>query len=269
VAFWDNLQSIFKIDFSRFRSLKLISDNTVNTTVIQKQTNVTINISDKSLGQNEAKLLKQALRAAVEEENHLLIAEEASSQLEDIETVDSSGESKELLSYFRDKLPEEDIKILRASLYLKYSHDKNDHKNTHKLKMDIRNRYGDRGGKIANLCTAGYFEKVIKPLYEEMKKQEDFSLDKFKQRYDVLVMQSPQAVFVSFTMSKAELKETITRKITHNKRYGVNYLNLHGIGEENVNKIIQTLEDKEISKLLSGLPEIENDQHVIRVKILF
>ncbi len=168
-------------------------------------------------------------------------------------------EYRDSTAYFIDKLPGEDILILKASLYLKWVLSQN--MKTDRLKQDIVERYGVRGKNISNLCTAGYFETVIKPLFEEMKLSPGFTVEKFLQVYEEIVTHYPFAIFIHRHMNSKTVEILIKKKIEDMEKYGISSLNIHGIGKYNV-RIIK----KAIRKLKGGVTfteKIELREHII------
>ena len=136
-----------------------------------------------------------------------------------------------------------------------------------KLKSDIVNKYGGRGRNICNLYSAGYFDSQIKPLYEEMITQPDFSPKDFEEAYERIVTESPYAVFISASMTNPEAEKEVRERMVIAKKYGIKYLNIHGIGQANVNKITHVLEN--LRSELSLPEEIIRQGSVIAVKIQF
>ena len=139
--------------------------------------------------------------------------------------------------------------------------------NVSNLKDDIVTRYGDRGRNICNLCSAGYFTSQIKPLYEEMYSQPDFSLNKFLAIYEIIVTESPYAFFINSWMSDKQAMDEVLKRMEVSRRYGIKYLNIHGIGRENTEKIATLL--KELAPQLTQTPEITRGERFIAVKIWF
>lgn len=265
MAWWDSLLGLFpKLkDFKGEVKLTCLSGN--KTTIINNDNRkiFQININDtRTIDQSH---IKDAIRKAVQNNNDLLIEDESEKTLKAITASEESNNN--ILNYFYGKIPSGDYSILRAALFLKSQFD--DGKPVDRLKRDIVDKYGERGKNISNLCTAGYFETVIKPLYEEMVKTTDDPSTKFIETYEVIIAQYPFAIFVNKMMSVDELKKVILGKITRNKKYGINYLRIHGIGEDNVRKISQILTDKDIQKEFSALPEINSGQTFFNVKICF
>ena len=139
-----------------------------------------------------------------------------------------------IIEYFNDKIPTEDLYALKASVYIKKVSDEGG--NIRSLKQDLRNRYGQRGINISNLYSAGYFESWIKPMYENSPDQEVFM-----KTYSLVVEQSPFAIFVHADMPVVEIKRQVQEKINESRQYGIKICNVHGIGEDNVVKIVNSL----------------------------
>ncbi len=132
------------------------------------------------------------------------------------------------LEFFKSILSNSDWEALRASLFLR-----GEFKNGNpvsSLKHDIIYRFGERGNVIANLCTAGYFEETMVPLY-------NYSHVEFHKYYDLAVERGITTLFVSRSTSPEEISREIERKIKTGKAYGQKKFHIHGIGKKNTEKI--------------------------------
>lgn len=264
----NNLQSIFKVDLSGLKKfqnkVKIIFQANNN------NKNITINgpviiIDPNTLDKNKINRVQEIIRNAVNIEQIPILQDDTQKLLEDFKHIDSESVSQNLIAYFKGKIPAIDIEALRQSIYVKAVSDRGE--NIQKLKWDITARYGNRGKNICNLYSAGYFISQIKPMYDEMLSQPDFSPNDFNIAYDRIVNESPYAVFINREMSNQNVEQEVRNRINIAKNYGIRYLNIHGIGEENVDKIIYILE-----KLKSDFPlpqEIKRQGNVIVVKIQF
>lgn len=176
------------------------------------------------------------------------------------------SENQKLIDYYADKLPVGDLVILKASLYLKSVLNKGGE--TISIKNDIAKRFGARGRNISNLCSANYFNTVIKTVYESMAEAEDFKKEMFWKEYNFIVDIYPFAVFVNIGMGEKEIKKTILEKIKWNKKYDHHELNIHGIGKININKITNVL--KEIEKEFDIKDKTVNlERGIIVIKLVF
>lgn len=261
----DKLSSIFHFDFSRLKDARIhiLSDNKIEKTIIHDNRVVNINVGN--VDSQTLPKLQQAIRVAVNQEGKLLLESGAKKTLDDFQKIDSLEKNRKLLEYFRDKVSPTDIAILRASLFLREVHKKG--QSVGQLKLDIVNRYGYRGANISNLCTEGYFESLIQPLYEEMVAQKDFTLEKFQTAFEIIVTQFPFAVFISNRMTQNAVKTEVIKKMEINKKYGIRKMNIHGIGASNVEKILSFLQ--ELSPQFTTPPEIHSGKGHISVTIWF
>jgi len=264
----DKLQGIISFDFSGLKKFQnKISLNIQllnrNTKVTNQGPNVTVNIN--VLSENELQGVKEMLRSIVSDDKVPILQNYTQRLLEDFTQVDNESESQNLITYFKGKIPAIDIEVLRQSIYIKVVHDRGE--SIQKLKWDLTARYGNRGKNICNLYSAGYFTSQIKPMYEVLLSQADFSPNDFNIAYDRIVDESPYAVFINREMSNQGAEAEVRDRIETGRKYGIKYLNIHGIGEENVDKIVYILEKL---KLDFPLPqEIKRQGNVIVVKIQF
>ncbi|MBI2405477.1 hypothetical protein HYV21_00270 [Candidatus Microgenomates bacterium] len=265
----DKLSKLINISFPKLKRLgniHIASDNKLEKITVndnKKVINVTINV--EKLESKDIAQLQAILKELVIKNDELVIEDNARKTLEDFSNVDKQRGNQSLLEYFKGKIPSRDIEILRASLYLKSIFERGEP--VFQLKQDIMNRFGDRGRNISNLCTAGYFTSQIRPLYEEMYAQPNFSPEEFFRVYDIIVTESPYAVFISAVMSQEDVKREVLDRIRVGKTYGIKYLNIHGIGEDNVDKISYLL--KELTPTLTQPPEITKGERFIVIKIWF
>lgn len=264
MSFWEILKHIFKIENFKF-SPKI----TINLSFLSGNKKFIYNREEKTLRLNLNKVslseLREFVESAVDKNDYLLLEEKARETLDDFRAVDGSTRNRKLLEYFQEKIPNEDLPILRASLYLKGVFERGNP--TDDLKQDIVKRYGDRGKNISNLCTAGYFESLIKPLYELMRSSPRFSQDKFLFSYNIIVDEFPFAIFINRSMSKIKVRKDVLAKIEKNRQYGIQTLNIHGIGKDNVGKIRELI--MELEPTSNFKKELEEGENYIVVRLRF
>lgn len=269
MGFLEKLTSLLhiEIDVSQLKELKvkLIGDKNNVGLINVVKTEVHVNINAKELADPAVK--KQVmglLRAEVHEESRPVLEANASNIIHEISELSTD---KELLTYFEGKIPQSDIPILRACLFIKDLHERGEP--VEDYLSDVRYRYGQHGANIANLCSAGYFETYIKPMYEELSTRPNFEAHMFTENYKLVVDTAPFAVFVSRTDSLAQLQTQIIQKIEFNRLYGLRKINIHGIGRENVQKIEELLQMKPLTNLFSNPPTINSPGGVINVTIFY
>ena len=213
--------------------------------------------------------LEDIIRVAVLEDDIPLLEEKSKNRIEDIELKESAGDTKKLLDFFREKIPEDDFGALRAAIYIKKRFDERAPFNEiYSLKGELMAKYGVRGRKINNLFSSGYFETMIMPLFNEMVTHPGFDKDDFLKQYNLIITEEAFAVFVSGWMMADELSPIIHSKIRKNLKYGINFITIHGIGQENVENIKDILMDIEVNYPIST-KNIEEKNNIITAKFWF
>jgi hypothetical protein len=227
-------------DFSQLKqivNIQIINKSNVDSKVSVNSDTPAIEVNIAQLNPKEKTELQGLLRGAYEEWGHLLKDQDCEI-IQDFKQKENLPEVREQLAYFRPKVLPGDIPILRACLYLKASYEQG--QSVAPLKAKIVDAYGTRGRNIANLCSAGYFDDWLKPLYELLRENEEdeaTALERFRGIYNTIVEELPWTVFVSRNTPKAEIQEEILRKLKANLRYGIRWINIHALSEPNVAKI--------------------------------
>lgn len=162
------------------------------------------------------------------------------------------------LKFFKNILSKNDFLVLRESLFLREDYINGN--NISNLKHDIILKYGERGNIIANLCTAGYFEEVMMPLFNS-------SQQEFYDYYDIAVDRGVKAFFVNARMSIETIRDEIKRRLISAKSYGIPSIHIHGIGQKNI-KNIKTCLEKEKEKITFVDKKIYEKDNVIIVEII-
>lgn len=232
--------------------------------VVYEDLSKTVNLNLEKVKEEEVESVKEVCRQAFEE-GVIFLGKEEKEIVEDIKKEEKSPGTKEVLEFLKGKVSSDDLSIWRAALYLRASHEKNAKANVKVLKFQIIQKYGKKGANIANLCTAGYLETALIPTYEDLKKScgEREALEAFQKIYSGFVKELPNTIFVCQKMSEEELVEKISRR----KRYGVYFINIHGMGKDNIDKInraISAIDPEEV------LPKrINQEGNVMVMKITF
>lgn len=211
--------------------------------------NLLLNFS--ALEKEEKEKLKPLFKEIFEkdEDQEINIVEENSfSRVKDIKRRLNSETAKSILEFYKDKISEKHYKALEASVYLRQVFESNG--SISELKRDIIHKFGEEGKNICNLCTSAYFESYFKELYNEMAKASDFSNDKYKEYFERIIASNPFAIFVHSEMSEDEISGEITYKLDTYKKYGIKFLDIHGIGKNNVSKIMEIVKALEDDKSL-------------------
>lgn len=268
MSFLSQLKHIIKInaDFRHFINININNNNVSETCEINEEKR-TLSINLEKLDYSEKEQIGKAITEAVRKEDRLLLEQNSEKIIEDFKLNENSKHTKSILSHFKEVIPPDDYEALRAALYIKKCFDE-DLGGIYKLKGDIIKKYGKRGLNISNLCSAGYFETWILPIHNEMKKDPNFSNEKFFGIYNIIINESAFAVFVSGSMSNDNVKITIEEKIKRNLRYGIKFVNIHGIGKDNVKKIRGVISEIEV-KYPKITKSIEKEKNIIFVKLRF
>jgi len=178
--------------------------------------------------------LKPILKENIQGGNKFLEVKSSSLLKDLLDFQKNKGDDQKVLDFFEKIIPKEDFEVLEASLYLRRKF--KEKKDVKQIKQDIKERFGDRGRNIANLCTEGYFENFLIPLFNSSRKD-------FDNIYDVVVSRSPLAIFVHSQMNDEEIAREIKNKLIISKKYGLKFLHIHGIGEYNIRSIKRCVEE--------------------------
>ncbi|MBI4981237.1 hypothetical protein HZC30_06830 [Candidatus Woesearchaeota archaeon] len=202
--------------------------------------------------------IKQIVQSYISEEGNKLLMGETSELLDNLYQYNQNNiNDKQVLNFFKNNIPFNDLEALESALFLRFKFRKGE--DIKKLKADIRSRFGDRGNNICNLCTAGYFEEFLIPLYNS-------SRESFDQLYELIITNFLLAIFVHQGMEQDEVKTEIDRKIKASKKYGIKFVHIHGIGERNINKIRECVTDNESPEYL--VKEIFKKDNILIIELL-
>lgn len=190
---------------------------------------VNLGALDKKRDKEFAELFTQA------ESGTLFLNEGTNKLIESTKETLAESVNKSLIDFFIGKIPPDDLRILKSAIVLrkqfKEGRDISDYKH------QLSEIYGSKANTICNMCTAGYFENFLIPLYETMSKGENFKIEDFTVAYMQLIQDFPIAIFINSSTSLEDLERIIRDRIESNKRYEISYLNIHGIGRSNINAI--------------------------------
>lgn len=264
MSIFDKLKGILNIEFKLCDKLVLhVNSNNVSKKIEYKEEDKILDINLQGLDSGEKEKVKQVVNSAVNDEDYLLLEDESKKVIDDFKVKDKKSKNQEILNYLKDKIPTEDYIALRASLYLREKF--REGADITYLKKDIMAKYGDRGKKISNLCTAGYFEDWIIPIHQIISHQPDFSEDAFSKTYNLYIEEAAFSVFVYKKMSEKEVKEAILKRIDANEKYKIKFINIHGIGKSNIEKIKKTIAELESKRSFKKTIEEKNNSIMVRL----
>lgn len=136
----------------------------------------------------------------------------------------AENSDKQILAFFKSIIPPNDYQALKLSLFLRFESNKG--YNISSFKTDIRERFGDRGANIANLCSAGYFEGFMQ-LYNEVPETE------FLEYYQMVVGEKARALFVHSSMDSDDIEKRVNEMVNKAIKYHMDDFRIHGKGQVN------------------------------------
>jgi hypothetical protein len=167
-----------------------------------------------------------------------------------------------------NKIPSDDHRALRSAIYIKKRAQEGARfEEIFRLKGDVGKKYWGRGLTICNLYASGYFETMIKSLYEQLK--ERGSEKDFITKYNIIIDEEAFAIFVSGDMDSVQVKSDIKMKIDRNLKYGIRTVSIHGIGRSNKEKIRQAIFDIQREDYPNIEISIEETGNIILAKLTF
>lgn len=181
--------------------------------------------------------LQDIVRIGIMDDNIPLLSQATADIIKDVR--EHGGEGKDIVDELSSIINPQDIIALRAAYLIKARHERGE--DISNYKDDLVRNYGERGRKISNLCSSGYFEKQIILILHEMKEAGNFSKEKFLERYNLIVEEEAFSVFTHLHMSEKELYQSVIQKLERNRSYGVSYVNIHAIGQSNIKIVHATL----------------------------
>lgn len=194
-----------------------------------------LHVNPDQLPPHQKKIIKNAVKGYIQT-GHKLLEHETSNLLEELYNYEKSNPDKSIIAFFDPIIPHADLEALEASLFLRNQF--NSGHNVAHLKQNIRSRFGDRGNNISNLCTAGYFEKFLIPLYNDINSPEEFG-----KVYEEIVSKSMLAIFVHAKTKVESIPGEISNRIILSKKFGIKFIHIHGISKKNVKKIKSYIEE--------------------------
>ncbi len=169
------------------------------------------------------------------EDGALILRKDKKETLTSYQSYTEAGIDQELLEFFKDKLSADDYEALKMACFIRSESEKG--RNVYEYKKDIRQTFGPRGANIANLCSAGYFEKEFMPLYKS-------NPEAFAGYYDLAVGKKARALFIHSGMPIYDIETEFWRMVDKALRYHMKDFRIHGMGEVNVTTIKEFFRDR-------------------------
>lgn len=233
----------------------------------EDETSTFINL--KKFLPTQKRKIGELLREA-QNEGTLILLKESEELIKDIKLTEELSDVKALLDFFKSKIPLDDYNALRGAIYIdKRFKEGAKFEEIYRLKGDVARKHGGRGLKICNIYASGYFETMIKPLYEELSQQGFNNMD-FMHKYNIIINEEAFAVFVSGDMDGNEVKTSIKMKMSRNLKYGRRDVTIHGIGRNNAEKIREAISDIEKENEYPDIDKsIEETGNIILTRLSF
>lgn len=267
----DNLKQIVGGDISRLINDSKITLALINVKTEQKIINngpvIQLNVA-KLTDKERTQLLPGILREAVQTKDALLITEGSNEKIDFIDQFEHNpGFDPQLITFVQEIIPSKDKTIWKGALLLRRAHLDGNQDRSRVIRQDLIDRYGDRARNITNLCTAGYLEQYIRPLWGKLSEQGETGSEKFQEIYESIVTEQPFAVFVSSMSTEEQVIEEVHAKKDSVIKYGWRQLAIHGMGEQNIRKV-QAVADK-IKAETGVIPSVSVQRKFSHIKVLF
>ena len=177
----------------------------------------------------QEKVVVQGIIRKLYESGETLFKQSKENTLSKYVEYKDNNTDKEILDFFQKILPPDDYSALKMGLFIRDL--MNDGKPIYTYKQDIRDRFGERGANIANLCTAGYFEEEFIPFYQQYSSQE------FEEYYELAVGKKARALFIHSMMTPEHINDEFENILTRALRFHMTDFRIHALGRSNVNAI--------------------------------
>lgn len=149
----------------------------------------------------------------------------------------ASSDTTELLNFFRDKISESDLQILKTGLYIRSLVEQQRFDDAKRVRLNAV-RANSRAKNIINLVCEGYFEGYIRPIFEA----NPSDLTMAQEHYDEIVCYLPEMFFVHSEMNAGDIVNKVEEKIEQRVRYHVVHVRrimVNGIGAQCVRSIME------------------------------
>jgi hypothetical protein len=210
----------------------------------------TLLIDPSKLDKTQYEEFKNIAATYIDNGNYLL-EDESSELLDRLYKFNKESHYNKYLNFFQPIIPTEDFRALQSSYFMRKENESN--KNAAQLgvfKRQIRNQFGKRGGHIANLCTAGYFEELLIPIHNHNKSS-------FQDWYNLVVEKEALTLFIHAGLKKGEIISTLKNKTELAKKYGLNSFYVHTKGKRNIKTVHECL--KEFEKTYQAIPKVDRE----------
>lgn len=161
---------------------------------------------------------------------------------------------EDTLRFFRPKISDRHLSILRAALYLRETLEREGHvpkSHVEARKRDIAEKYGSVAYNVTSLCSAGYFDegRYLRELYHEMEVSEEYKEGDYADAFEEIVQNKPFTVFVSTSDRVGQVITEVESRLRSYEEYNVQvrFIDIRGIGQRNhdtIRQAVRELEDR-------------------------
>jgi hypothetical protein len=188
-----------------------------------------LTISVPRLNNANTELLHKIIRK-IHSQGELILKQGKEESLAAYSRYLKNNTDKDTLDFFTSILKNpDDVAALKMAFFIRSESKKG--LSIIQYKRDIIQKFGDRGANIANLCTAGYFEKEIRPYFMVAPKGE------FYDYYEKVVALKARALFIHSSMNETEIEDLLFSMVDKAKKYHMQNPHIHAMGKKNVENI--------------------------------
>ncbi|VVB81637.1 Uncharacterised protein [uncultured archaeon] len=151
------------------------------------------------------------------------------------------------LHLLKEVLPSEDMECILMARRVLLAYDKKDKETGNVLMTQLERNFPQKGRKVFNLVSVGYFDEMVLPFIEIFKAQHGIKnyVQEFRKFYADILHFFPIAVFVGNRMTEDGVKVELERRL-HFK--DVPFIRLHAIGTQNIEKVENAIKTSGIEK---------------------
>lgn len=224
---------------------KVIKSNDTTNTQSNTEYNAPVTINNNTytfnLGgasKDEKAEMLAVLKQGFKDGDVVFIGDEQKRLVDTVERSEAENDPEGVVEFFKDKLSSIDWQILRSGIYISYLVEKG--MPTQHVRSGIIASHGTRGKNLLNLASSGHFATHIKPLYEELSQDPDFTRDTFDAEFEIILKEMPFAIFVNSASSPQSIADDIKIRQEKARDYSVDKRKvfIHGWGSN-----VKTIED--------------------------
>lgn len=143
-------------------------------------------------------------------------------------------------------LSDDDLRCILMARQVKKAYDKSSSQ-AKELHSNLEKNFPNKGNKVFNLISAGYFDEMILPFIDVFKiEYEESYVEKFQSFYADIIKFFPLAFFVGNHTTKEKLIEEINKRLNLKD---VPFIKIHAIGKQNITKVKEGLDELGVEEI--------------------